>query len=91
MQGVGEVHHVRAAGRKLTQTVQFPVGKPLPWLVAEYPCPDEITACHAAPASGLFDLRKLLFRDLGDNHLVAHYNELLLLMLLTGGIFVFHI
>ncbi|OKZ25424.1 MAG: hypothetical protein BHV77_02720 [Bacteroides sp. 43_108] len=89
VQGVGEVHHVRAAGRKLTQTVQFPVGKPLPWLVAECPCPDEVAACHAALVGGALDLRKLLFRDLGDNHLVAPYNGLLLLLFLIGGILVF--
>jgi len=91
MQGIGEVHHVRAASRKLPQTVQFPVGKPLPWLVAEYPCPDEITACHAALVGGALDLRKLQFRDLGDNHLVTPYNGLLLPLFLIGGIFVFHI
>ena len=36
-------------------------------------------------------MRKLLLCDFGDNHLVTSYDVLLLLLLLTGGIFVFHI
>ncbi|WP_288187029.1 hypothetical protein [uncultured Parabacteroides sp.] len=88
MQGIGEVHHVRPANRKLAQSVQFRIGGPLPWLVAECPRTNEVATCHAALVGGTLDLGKLLFSDLGDHNLVTPYNGLLLHGLSLGSIFI---
>lgn len=87
VQGIGEVYHVRPAGCKLPQTVQFHLGQPPSWPVAESPCTDEIAACHAALSGGTLDLGKLLFRDFGDHHLVTPYKGPLLSGFLFGSIF----
>ena len=56
VQGVGEVHHVRPASRKLPQTVHLRNRKPLSRPVVESPCPYEVAACHAALSGGAFNL-----------------------------------
>ena len=93
-QGVGEVHHVRAAGSEPLEAVQFFIRKSPPWFISESPCPDEIASCHAALLRRAFDQRKLLFRDPGDHRLVPSCGGLLppgFLIFQYGGIFVFHI